>query len=142
MKKFRYPIAMLSLFVAFLTLTSCNKDEVEPAPENLIVGKWTMHAAIADHIDYGVSYQDTTLFTTDDYFDFKADGTVSILATGVSYAGNWNITNDILTFTNTGYVDFTGGFSVLTLTQSDLKLNHTQNNPPDPYLDAKLNFKR
>jgi len=142
MKKLRLHFAIISLFAAFLTLTSCHREQIEPPLENQILGKWTMDAAIADHTDYGVNQKDTTMFTTDDYFDFKADGTVTIVASGVSYEGNWKITGDNLVFTNTGYVDFTGGFSVLTLTGSDLKLNHSQNAPPDHYLEAKLNFKR
>jgi hypothetical protein len=141
MKKLFCPIAIISLFAAFLTL-SCRREDVQPPLQNRIIGKWTMDAAIADHTDYGVIQNDTTRFTTNDYFDFKADGTVSIMASSVSYDGNWIITGNTLVFTNTGYVDFPGGFSVLTLSSSELKLNHAQNNPPDHYLDAKMNFKR
>ncbi|MEJ0105117.1 MAG: hypothetical protein WDO19_22325 [Bacteroidota bacterium] len=41
MKKLRYPIAMLSLFGAFLMLTSCHKDQAEPRCKTGIIGKWT-----------------------------------------------------------------------------------------------------
>lgn len=142
MKKLRYPIAMLSLFAAFLAVTGCQKEKIDPSLEDQIIGKWTMHAAIADHTDYGINYQDTTWFSNDDYFDFKADGTVSIMARGVSYQGDWKMKADSVSFNNTGYVDFPGGFRVLSLTASDLKLSHIQNNPPNHFLDAKLNFKR
>jgi len=142
MKKLFCSIAVISLFSSFLTLTGCRKEEAQTSLQNKIVGKWTFDAAIADQTDYGVTLKDTTLFTADDYFDFNANGTLSIMAAGVSYKGNWKVTGDTLVFTNTNYVDFPGGFVVLTLTQSDLELSHTQNTPPDHYLDAKLNFKR
>lgn len=142
MKKLFCPIAAISMFVTCLVLTSCKKDQAQPSMENQIVGKWTIDAAIADLTDYGVSQEDTTVFTANDYFDFKADGTLSIMATGVAYQGNWKITGDTLVFTNTNYIDFPGGFVVLSLDQSDLKLSHTQNTPPDHYLDEKLNLKR
>ena len=142
MKKLFCPIAAILMFVTFLVLTSCKKDQAQPSLENQIVGKWTMDAAIADETDYGVSQEDTTRFTANDYFDFKADGTLSIMATGIPYQGNWKVTGDTLVFTNTNYVDFAGGFVVLNVNQSVLQLDHSENTPPDHYLDAKLNFKR
>ena len=142
MKKLIYPFAAIAIVASFFTFTSCHKEQTEAPLSTRIVGKWNMDAAIADHTDYGVKQSDTTRFTTSDYFDFKADGTVSIMASEIAYQGNWAITGNTIVFTNTQYVDFPGGFSVLTLTGSDLKLNHAQNDPPDHYLDAKLNFKR
>lgn len=141
MKTLRYSVAIIAAFTGLLAFTSCHKQADAPM-QNQIIGKWMMDAAIADHTDYGVNESDTTLFTNSDYFDFKTDGTVSIMATNVAYTGNWKITGDTLVFTNTGYVDFPGGFTVLSLTGSALKINHAQSNPPDHYLNAKLNFKR
>ncbi|MEI9913209.1 MAG: lipocalin family protein [Bacteroidota bacterium] len=142
MKKLLYPFAIISLFAAFLTLTSCEREELEPTTENKLVGKWTFEAAIANSTTYGVNRSDTNWFSADDYFDFKADGTVSIMALGVSYDGTWKITGEKLFFTNTGYVDYTSGFELPILTQSDLQLYHTQDAPPDHYFEGKLNFKR
>jgi len=142
MKKLFCSIAFISLFSSFFSLTSCRKEETQTSLQNKIVGKWTMDDAIANQTDYGVTQKDTTRFTANDYFNFNANGTVSIMASGVSYNGNWKLTGDTLMFTNTNYVDFTGGFVVITLTQSDMKLSHAQNTPPDHYLDAELDFKR
>ncbi len=142
MKKLLYPIAISSLFAVFLTLTSCQREELEPPIENKLVGKWTFETAIANHTTYGVNQKDTNWFSADDYFDFKADGTISIMALGVSYDGTWKITGEKLFFSNTGYVDYTSGFELPILTQSDLQLYHTQNAPPDHYFEGKLNFKR
>ncbi len=143
MKKLLYPVAISSLFAVFLTLTSCEREELDPPPvEDLLVGKWTFEAAIGNYTNYGVNRKDTTWFTNDDYFDFKADGTISIMASGVSYNGTWKITGERLFFTNTHYVDYTTGFELSILTQSDLQLHHTQDAPPDHYFEGKLNFKR
>lgn len=140
MKKILTPAVISVFFAAFFTLTSCKK-EVDPPMEELILGKWTMNAAIGNYTDYGVYRTDTTWFTTNDYFDFKADGTVSIVENEVSHNGNWKIVNNKLIFTNTGYMDFNGGFDLPILTQSDLQLYYIHE-ITDHHLEAKLNLKR
>lgn len=142
MKKLLYPIAIMLLFAVPFTFTSCEPENIDPPIKQQLVGKWTFEAAISNSIDYGVSSKDTTWFTVDDYFDFKADGTVDIMTSGVAHNGNWTVTGDRLFFSNTGYVDFNGGFELPLLTQSDLKLFQTQDTPPDHYFEGTLVFKR
>lgn len=142
MKKLLYPFAITFLFAVSLTFTSCEQENLEPPIEQQLIGKWSFQAAIGNYTDDGVNRRDTTWFDTNDYFEFKADGTVNILAFGVEYDGNWKITNNKLFFSNTGYVDYSRGYELPVLTQSDLNLFQTQNTPPNHYFEGTLVFKR
>jgi hypothetical protein len=84
-----------------------------------------MVSAIVNTTSYGVSYNDTIHFTSADYFDFKADSTLSIMATGVAYNGRWEIDSSRLYITGTNYMDFAGGFDMPVLDQHNLQIHDT-----------------
>jgi hypothetical protein len=123
--------------------TSCQTTPpVTPTPQTLaqkIVGKWTLKEAIGNYTIDGVSNKDTTRFTTADYFEFKADGTLAIIETGKPYNGNWKITNNKLFITNTSYMDYAAGFNLPILTANDLQLYYTESNSFST-LEQKLNL--
>ena len=113
--------------LCLLVVGACRRSVTTPTPtlQSQLAGKWTMVAAIGDYTNYGVSQKDTTYFTSADYFDFKADSTLSILATGVAYNGRWQIDNNRLYITGTNYMDFTGGFDLPVLDQHNLQIHDT-----------------
>jgi hypothetical protein len=131
----------------FFVVTGCNRSNVVPTvPLSVqILGKWTMQNAITSTLIYGTTTGDTTGFTTDDYFDFKADSTVSILQGNVSHDGKWKISGTTLTFTGTGYVDQIPGYDVSSLTSHALSLYYTETDTMqngNAVLKAWLNFNR
>jgi hypothetical protein len=121
------PVAVVCIFLVMLY--GCTATTVAPASTQQIIGKWTMKNAIGHYIVNGDDRRDTTNFTSADYFDFKADGTLSISETGKSYNGNWAISNSKLYITNTGYIDYTGGFDMPVATSGDLQLYYTEIKP-------------
>ena len=122
-------------------LTACTRLSQQPSQSQQILGKWTMQTAIGNYTTLGTNHKDTTAFTPADYFDFKADGTVSIMESAHAYNGNWKITNNKLLFTNTNYVDFDGGFDITTLTSTRLKIHYFQTDSTST-LDQTLNFSK
>jgi hypothetical protein len=127
MKKSLSPMTVSCALLCLLTSVACQRSVTTPAPsiQSKIIGKWTMEAAIVNDTDYGVSYTDTTYFTSADYFDFKADSTLSILATGVTYNGRWEIDSARLYITGTNYLDFPRGFDLPVLDQHNLQIHDT-----------------
>ncbi|GAA4092405.1 lipocalin family protein [Mucilaginibacter panaciglaebae] len=137
---------LLTLLVAYTIttaamFTSCTKLSEQPSQSQQILGKWTMQTAIDNYTTLGTNQKDTTAFTSADYFDFKADGTVSIMESTKAYNGKWKITNNKLVFTNTNYVDFDGGFNITTLTSTRLKIHYFQTDSTST-LDQILNFSK
>ena len=110
-----------------LAIVACQRSVTTPTPslQSKLIGKWTMKAGIVNTTSYGVSYPDTTYFTSADYFDFKADSTLSIMATGVAYNGRWEIDSARLYITGTNYMDFAGGFDLPVLDQHNLQIHDT-----------------
>jgi hypothetical protein len=100
-----------------------------------------MVAAIGDYTNEGINSKDTSFFTPADYFDFKADSTLSIMATGVAYNGRWQINNNRLYITGTHYIDFTSGFDLPVLDQHNLQIHDTDTTSSST-LDQKLNLTR
>lgn len=97
-----------------------------------------MATAIVSSTVNGVSYSDTSGFTSADYFDFKADSTLSIMATGVAYNGRWEIDSSRLYISGTNYMDFAGGFDLPVLDAHHLQIHDTYNTPSstsDQYLN-------
>ncbi|HEY4337455.1 MAG TPA: hypothetical protein VGM89_16200 [Puia sp.] len=129
----------------FVAIVACRRTVTPPTPpapptlQSKIVGKWTMVAAIANSTNYGVNYTDTTAYTSADYFEFKADSTLSIMAKGVAYNGNWRIDSSKLFITGTNYIDYVRGFQLPILDQHNLQLYYTETQP-DTYLEEKLNL--
>jgi hypothetical protein len=118
----------------------CQKNHSSPpaSMSSQIVGKWIMKEAISSYTYQGVFYTDTTAFTPADYFDFRADSTLTIVAEDSTYNGKWQITNSRLFITGTDYVDFAGGFGLPILTSTDLQLYTNQTTPL--VSEQKLNF--
>ncbi len=134
--------ALLFTMISLFTLVSCTRSNLAPpSPSTEILGKWTVKNACGSYTDYGVNRKDTTWFTVDDYFDFKADSTLLIMMDGESHNGKWQITNSRLYITQTNYMDLTGGFALPILTNSDLQLLDTSSGE-NTYLDQRLNLYR
>lgn len=139
MKKLLSSAVLGTVVLAFLSLSSCSKQTDDPTPEEQITGKWTMREAIGSYTMNGMNHKDTTRYTANDYFEFKSDGTLSIIETNTTYNGNWNITGGKLYITNTGYMDYSRGFDLPVLTQSDLQLYYTES-ANNSTLEQKLNL--
>ncbi len=127
MKRSLSPMTVFCALLCFLSVAACQRSVNAPAPSlrSQLIGKWTMVSAIVNDTDYGVSYTDTTYFTSADYFDFKADSTLSIMATGVAYNGRWEIDSARLYITGTNYLDFPHGFDLPVLDQHNLQIHDT-----------------
>ena len=132
-------ISCASLFL--LAVVACQRTVTTPPPtlQSKIVGQWTMTAAIYNSTQYGVTDQDTIPFTSADYCDFKADSTLSIMANGVAYNGNWQIDSSKLFITGTNYLDNPSGYTLPILDQHNLQLYYTSS-APNVYLEEKLNL--
>lgn len=135
---FKYSYLLTALLLA-IVVTACKK--APQTTEEKLTGKWTMMTAIGNYTIQGTSHKDTTTFTANDYFDFKADGSVTIVESNKTYNGNWNITNNKLYFSNTNYIDYTSGFDISVLTRTDLQLFYTEYNYPS-ILEQKLNLSK
>ena len=127
--------------LCLLAVVSCRRSVTTPAPslQSKIVGKWTIVAAISNSTQYGVTSQDTVLFTSADYCDFKADSTLSIMANGVAYNGNWRIDSSKLFITGTNYLDNSSGYELPILDLHNLQLYY-MSSIPNIYLEEKLNL--
>lgn len=119
---------MTILFASLCLLAmACKKSANAPAPslQSKLVGKWTMVSAMGDYTMYGVSYKDTTYFTSADYYDFKTDSTLSIMSSGVAYNGKWQIDNNRLYITETNFMDDSGGYDLPVLDEHNLQIHNT-----------------
>ncbi len=126
--------------ILMLSFVSCQKNStVSASQSSQIQGKWIVKEGIGNYTNYGVSYKDTTRFTSADYLDFHADSTLTIFIEGGTYNGKWQITNGKLFITETNYMDYKNGFDLPILTNTDLQLYYTESRP-DIYLEQKLNL--
>ncbi|QQL49354.1 hypothetical protein [Mucilaginibacter ginkgonis] len=133
-------IAVFILLAA--VIISCKKvSSVQLAQQQQIIGKWSIKNAIGSYTVLGSNRKDTTKYTASDYFNFKADGSLTIVETNTTYKGNWKINNNKLYITNTGYIDYASGFDLPVLTATDLQLYYTETNPTNT-LEQKLNLYR
>jgi hypothetical protein len=141
MKKSLSPMTVSCALLCLLAIVACQRSVTTPAPtlQSKIVGKWTLTAAIYNSTQYGVTELDTIPFTSADYCDFKADSTLSIIAKGVTYNGNWRIDSSKLFITGTNYLDNPSGYALPILDQHNLQLYYTSS-VPDVYLEEKLNL--
>jgi len=133
---------MTSCALLFLVVVvGCHKTATTPPPtlQSKIVGKWTMTTAIYNSTQFGVTNQDTIPFTPADYCDFKADSTLSIMAEGVAYNGNWWIDSSKLFIAGTNYLDNPSGYALPILDQHTLQLDYTTS-APNVFLEEKLNL--
>ena len=125
--------------LCLLAVVSCRRSVTTPVPslQSKIVGKWTMNTAIYNSTQYGVTDLDTIPFTSADYCDFKPDSTLSIMAKGVAYNGNWRIDSSKLFITGTNYLDNPSGYALPIIDQHNLQLDYTTS-APNISLEEKL----
>jgi hypothetical protein len=136
-------MTFICALLCLLAAAACKKSADTPAPNlrSKLIGKWTVVNAIGDYTLYGVNYKDTTYFGSEDYFDFKADSTLSIMSSGVSYNGKWQIDNARLYITETNFMDFAGGFDLPVLDEHNLQIHNTDTTTLT-IADQKMNFIR
>jgi hypothetical protein len=144
MKKSLSPMTVSCALLFLLAVAACQRSVTAPVPslQSKIIGKWTMLSGIVTTASYGITYKDTINFTSADYFDFKADSTLSIMATGVTYNGRWEIDSTRLYITGTNYFDFAGGFDLPVLDQHNLQIHDTYTATPNTTSDQNLIFSR
>jgi hypothetical protein len=126
MKKILLAIILGCSIMGALTLTGCTKQSLQPSQQ--VVGKWIMKTAIGNYTVQGTNRADTTNFTSSDYFDFKADGTLAIMESQQPHNGNWQIVNNKLYISNTDYIDYPQGFDLTSLTTTSLQLHYVEAN--------------
>lgn len=134
-------VAILFSISFLFAVVSCTRTNQPPSLSAQILGKWTVKNACDSSANYGVSWKDTAWFTVNDYFDFKADSTLSIFIGGQAYNGKWQITTSRLYITQTNYMDNTSGYGLPVLTNTDLQLWDTASSL-NTYLDQRLNLYR
>ncbi|MBC7400649.1 MAG: hypothetical protein H7289_11955 [Mucilaginibacter sp.] len=141
MKKILLGLAITLTITLTYTLTGCrNLPPITPTltTEQKLVGKWTVKNAIGDYTTQGNNHKDTTYFTAADYYDFRADGTITMFMEGVAYTGNWKVTNGKLKFTNTNYMEYASfDLPILTTTNLQIYLKEVTNITS---LEQKLNL--
>jgi hypothetical protein len=143
MKKSLSPVTVSCALLFLLAVVACHKSVTTPPPppaptlQSKIVGQWTMTAAIYNSTQYGVTDLDTIPFTSADYCNFKADSTLSIMAEGVAYNGNWWIDSSKLFISKTNYLDNPSGYTLPILDQHNLQLDYT-NSTQNTSLEEKL----
>lgn len=134
-------LSFVTITYLLFAVTSCKKSSHAPSTESQLIGKWTMKAAIGNYTVNGNNHKDTTWFTSSDYFDFKADSTISIMETNTAYNGKWKIVGSKLFITGTNYMDYPKGFDLPVLTHNDLQLYYTETDASSS-LEQKLNLSR
>lgn len=123
MKKINFITSIACLIFLLTTTIGCKKSNVQTTSQK-ITGKWTLKNAIGNYTVLGSNRKDTTTYTSADYFDFKANGALSITVNNNNYTGQWIITNNKLIITGTNYIDFANGFNISILTSSALQLDY------------------
>jgi hypothetical protein len=145
MKKSLSPVTVSCALLFLLAVVACQRSVTTPPPpppptlQSKIVGQWTITAAIYNSTQYGVTVLDTIPFTSADYCDFKADSTLSIMANGVAYNGNWQIDSFKLFISGTNYLDNPSGYTLPILDQHNLQLYYASS-APNVSLEETLNL--
>jgi hypothetical protein len=141
MKKLLLALILGCSIIGALTLTGCTKPALQQDPSQQVVGKWIMKTAIGNYTVQGTNRKDTTSFTSSDYFDFKADGTLAIMESQQPHNGNWQIANNKLYISNTDYIDYPQGFDLTSLTATSLQLHYVEANSVST-LEQTLNLSK
>ncbi|MDQ7948484.1 MAG: hypothetical protein REI78_16080 [Pedobacter sp.] len=141
MKKITKMNMVILMIVAIVIGAGCSNPIPVPTIESRIVGKWTMKTAVGHYVTQGVPLNQTTNFTATDYFDFRADGTLSIAETGKSYQGKWKVVGNKIIFSETNYIDYPNGFDIKILTANDFQIYYTETKQISS-LEQWLNFAR
>ncbi|MEP7257746.1 MAG: lipocalin family protein [Flavitalea sp.] len=133
-------ILMMITLGAAIFITSCSK-KTELTTQQKVVGKWNLDAAIGAYTVMGEVSRDTTLFSHGEYIQFNADGTLETQEDDDSTAGKWTITNEKLVVTETGSIDYPGGFTITELSGNKLELYYTQTQG-ETSLEQKIKLKK
>jgi hypothetical protein len=130
MKKLLLIALLLFATVEMIMVTGCTDPPViAPNVESRFIGKWTMQSAVSVATINGTATPQTTYFTANDYFEFKAGGVITIFESGSTRTGTWKIMDDRVFFTGTNYMDNTPGWAVLTLTSNTLQFYNREVTP-------------
>jgi hypothetical protein len=142
MKRNIFLLLILCSIGVFTATIGCRRSIVTPNNQTLILGKWTMNTAQGHYVTAGVTRDETTTFKPADYFEFRADGTVTIVENGITYNGKWKIDGSSkIIFSETNYIDTVTGFTIKTLTASNLQLFKVETAGSD-VSQFTLNFSR
>jgi len=138
------PFFILCLIVClFSAITGCRLAGNTAPQQTQILGKWIMSTATSNiTVVNGGNNKDTTRFTPADYFLFKADSTVDILAGGISHNGRWKMANNKIYFTGTNYMDVPStGWNLAILTATRLEFEDIETTA-STNADLKLDLRR
>ena len=128
--------------IAITTVTGCRRTIPTPNYQTMIVGKWTMKTALGHFVTSSGTRDETTNFKATDYFDFKADGTITIFENGITYNGKWRLdSSNKVIFSETRYLDTVTGFEIRILNATTLQLFKTETAGSD-ISQFTLNFSR
>lgn len=122
------------------SFASCKKES-EASTQEKLAGKWTMESAIGTYTYQGQTEHDTTYFTSSDFVQFNADGTVIVSDADSTYSGKWKLSDKTLTFTDTQYMDYPNGFTITEITNTKLQLYYKQQEGTTS-LEQKITLKK
>ena len=115
------------MVVAVIAFSSCRSNNTPATLQTKIIGKWTMKTSTTT-TSGTVNGNTSGTYTASDYYDFKADGTINIMDTGVAHNGTWTINSNnklIISGTGANYLDpFSAGFDLPVLTANNLQMTY------------------
>lgn len=115
------------MVVAF---SGCESTVIPETPQTKLVGKWEMKTSTVASTINGVTTNTAGTFTANDYYEFKADGTIKIMDTGTAYTGTWTVNNSnklIINGTGNYLNSFASGFDLPILNANNLQLSYVSN---------------
>jgi hypothetical protein len=122
MRKNSFVALAISAIVIIALMSGCTRNVTAVSIE----GKWTLQALTGSYTVNGVNHKDTTHYnSTAYYWEINNDGSLKIVDLQGTFNGKWQLVNGKFVITNTGYIDFPGGFDVSTLTSNELQLYYT-----------------
>jgi len=152
-KKVLYPASLILFCLIMCMFVSCNNDDEEPSPADLLVGKWTISSTTMDLAfdnknlvqylvdELGLSQLEATAFNDMledallEFFvgtiDFKQDHTYTINMGGETDSGTWSLSADGQTLTlDADTIDETEAM-IISLNSSTLAIEMTQHAEED-----------
>jgi len=118
-------LKLTSFLLILLAFSSCKKDKVEENPSRTIVGKWYLKKVIETTYMDGVKKEEapSTNFGSEDYLEFKADGSGNISEDGDKDAFSYKILSDNqLQLIYEGETEADATINITKLTAADLVL--------------------
>ena len=118
---------LIMVIVAVVALSGCQSNTLPTTLQIKIIGKWTMKTSTTS-TSGTITGNTAGTYTANDYYDFKADGTINIMDTGVAHNGTWTINSNsklIISGTGANYLDsFAAGFDLPVLTTNNLQMTN------------------